>query len=66
MNARATAGAVDELRRTVCALHGELIRWGLVSWTSGNVSGRVPGADRVVIKPSGVAYDDLTPEIDGV
>ena len=46
----------------MCALHRELIRWGLVTWTSGNVSGRVPGADRIVIKPSGIAYDDLTPE----
>ncbi len=63
MNGRATADAVDDLRRTVCALHSELIRWGLVTWTSGNVSGRVPGADRVVIKPSGIAYDDLTPEM---
>ncbi|SEF14032.1 L-ribulose-5-phosphate 4-epimerase [Jiangella alba] len=53
---------IDELRRTVCDLHAELTRNGLVSWTSGNVSGRVPGADLFVIKPSGVSYDDLTPE----
>jgi L-ribulose-5-phosphate 4-epimerase len=31
-------------------------------WTAGNVSGRVPGADLFVIKPSGVDYDALTPE----
>ena len=31
-------------------------------WTAGNVSARVPGADLLVIKPSGVPYDDLTPE----
>ena len=43
-------------------MHRELVRWGLVTWTSGNVSGRVPGAERMVIKPSGIAYDDLTPE----
>ncbi|MGH2910402.1 MAG: L-ribulose-5-phosphate 4-epimerase [Solirubrobacteraceae bacterium] len=49
-------------RREVCALHGELVRSGLVVWTAGNVSGRVPGKDLMVIKPSGVAYDDLTPE----
>ena len=30
-------------------------------WTAGNVSARVPGHDLLVIKPSGVAYDDLTP-----
>jgi L-ribulose-5-phosphate 4-epimerase len=51
---------MDELRREVCALHAELPRNGLVAWTSGNVSARV--GDAMVIKPSGVAYDDLTPE----
>jgi L-ribulose-5-phosphate 4-epimerase len=45
---------------TVASLHGELLRWGLVVWTGGNVSARVPGADRFVIKPSGVDYHDLT------
>jgi L-ribulose-5-phosphate 4-epimerase len=54
--------AIDELRRTVCALHEELRRSGLVAWTSGNVSARVPGERLLVIKPSGVSYDDLTPE----
>lgn len=53
---------VRRLREEVCALHSELTRWGLVTWTSGNVSARVPGADLLVIKPSGVSYDDLTPE----
>jgi L-ribulose-5-phosphate 4-epimerase len=52
---------VERLREEVCALHGELTRWGLVAWTSGNVSARVPGADLMVIKPSGVSYDELTP-----
>ena len=37
-------------------------RYGLVVWTGGNVSGRVPGADLFVIKPSGVSYDELAPE----
>jgi L-ribulose-5-phosphate 4-epimerase len=46
----------------VCALHGELPRSGLVAWTSGNVSARVPGLDLMVIKPSGIAYTELTPE----
>ncbi|WP_169984732.1 L-ribulose-5-phosphate 4-epimerase [Microbispora sp. H10836] len=53
---------IDELRETVCRLHAELVRYGLVAWTAGNVSGRVPGEDLFVIKPSGVSYDDLTPE----
>jgi L-ribulose-5-phosphate 4-epimerase len=46
----------------VCALHAELVRNNLVAWTSGNVSARVPGQDLMVIKPSGISYDDLTPE----
>jgi L-ribulose-5-phosphate 4-epimerase len=54
--------AVEATKKTVSDLHAELVRYGLVAWTAGNVSGRVPGADRFVIKPSGVSYDDLTPE----
>jgi L-ribulose-5-phosphate 4-epimerase len=50
------------VKETVCALHAELVRWGLVTWTSGNISARVPGEELMVIKPSGVAYDELTPE----
>jgi L-ribulose-5-phosphate 4-epimerase len=53
---------IEALRKEVCDLHRELIRWGLVTWTSGNVSARVPGEDLLVIKPSGVSYDELTPE----
>jgi L-ribulose-5-phosphate 4-epimerase len=53
---------IDELRREVCALHAELTRNGLVAWTSGNLSARVPGEDRMVIKASGVEYDELTPD----
>ncbi len=53
---------LTELRRTVCELHAELVRYGLVAWTSGNVSGRIPGTDSFVIKPSGVSYDELVPE----
>jgi L-ribulose-5-phosphate 4-epimerase len=54
--------AIAEVRRDVAALHAELVRYGLVVWTGGNVSGRVPGADLFVIKPSGVLYDELAPE----
>ncbi|WP_457254040.1 L-ribulose-5-phosphate 4-epimerase [Pedococcus sp. P5_B7] len=54
--------AVDRVRRDVADLHAELTRNELVIWTAGNVSGRVPGADLFVIKPSGVTYDDLTEE----
>ena len=54
--------AIAEARADVAALHAELVRYGLVIWTGGNISGRVPGADLFVIKPSGVSYDDLAPE----
>jgi L-ribulose-5-phosphate 4-epimerase len=56
------AATVATLRRQVSTLHGELLRNGLVVWTAGNVSARVPGADLMVIKPSGIPYEDLTPE----
>jgi L-ribulose-5-phosphate 4-epimerase len=58
----AAAAAVRDARTTIAALHAELVSAGLVAWTSGNISGRVPGTDLIVIKPSGVAYADLTPE----
>ena len=54
--------AIARVRREVAELHAELVRYGLVVWTGGNVSGRVPGADLFVIKPSGVSYDELAPE----
>ncbi len=54
--------SIEAARRDVAALHSELVRYGLVVWTGGNVSSRVAGADLFVIKPSGVSYDDLTPE----
>jgi L-ribulose-5-phosphate 4-epimerase len=53
---------VDQLKEEVARLHAELPRNDLVVWTAGNVSARVPGADLLVIKPSGVSYDELTPE----
>jgi len=54
--------AITRIRADVAALHAQLTKYGLVIWTGGNISGRVPGADLFVIKPSGVDYDDLTPE----
>ncbi|MBL8131404.1 MAG: L-ribulose-5-phosphate 4-epimerase [Anaerolineae bacterium] len=53
---------LERLREEVCALHAELPRNNLVAWTSGNVSGRDPETNLVVIKPSGVTFDKLTPE----
>ncbi len=54
--------AIAAMRETVSALHGELTRYQLVVWTGGNVSGRVPGEELFVIKPSGVDYDGLAPD----
>jgi L-ribulose-5-phosphate 4-epimerase len=56
------AEVVAALRVEVARLHAELPRYQLVVWTAGNVSARVPGHDLLVIKPSGVGYDELTPE----
>ncbi|QDY08343.1 L-ribulose-5-phosphate 4-epimerase [Micromonospora sp. HM134] len=53
---------VARLRAQVATLHGELVRYNLVAWTAGNVSARVPGRELMVIKPSGVSYDDLRPD----
>ena len=50
---------IQRVRDDVAALHAQLTRYNLVIWTGGNISGRVPGADLFVIKPSGVEYDDL-------
>ncbi|MGJ3402608.1 L-ribulose-5-phosphate 4-epimerase [Glutamicibacter sp. Je.9.36] len=58
---------VATVRQMVADLHAELPRYELVVWTAGNVSQRVRhpeiadgSADLFVIKPSGVAYDELT------
>ncbi len=58
---------VAATRTIVAELHAELPRWELVVWTAGNVSQRIRCADRIgqdlfVIKPSGVSYDQLSPE----
>jgi len=50
------------LRTELAGLHDELVRSGLVAWTSGNVSARLPDGDLFAIKPSGVPYDELTAE----
>jgi L-ribulose-5-phosphate 4-epimerase len=53
-------GTLREQREHVARLHSYLTRYELVTWTSGNVSERVPGEDLFVIKGSGVEYDELT------
>ena len=53
---------LQQLRAEVCAMNLELPRNNLVAWTSGNVSARDPESGLVVIKPSGIKFQDLTPE----
>lgn len=50
------------LRHELWQLHLELPKNNLVTWTGGNVSARDPKTGYVVIKPSGVRYDQLRPE----
>lgn len=52
---------LEELRQQVCDANRMLPAAGLVTWTSGNVSGRDPSTGYVVIKPSGVRYEAMTP-----
>jgi L-ribulose-5-phosphate 4-epimerase len=49
------------MREKICTLNIDLVRYGLVAWTAGNVSERLPDGKSFMIKPSGVSYDDLTP-----
>jgi L-ribulose-5-phosphate 4-epimerase len=56
------ATAIDAVRREVSELHAELVRYNLVAWTAGNVSGRIPGTGLFIIKPSGVDYDQIAPD----
>lgn len=57
------ADTITRVRAEVSALHAHLVNYGLVVWTAGNVSARVPEQDLMVIKPSGVEYADLAPEL---
>ena len=53
---------LQALREELWRLHLELPRNNLVTWTSGNVSVRDPESGYVLIKPSGVSFEDLRPE----
>ncbi len=59
---RPSGDRLADLRAEVAELHAEFVRYGLVSWTSGNLSARVPGEELMVIKASGVPFDQLTAE----
>jgi len=53
---------LEKLRDEVYKMNIELPKNNLVTWTSGNVSGRDSDTGYVVIKPSGISYDLLSPE----
>jgi L-ribulose-5-phosphate 4-epimerase len=53
---------LEQLRVEVCAANKDLARHELIKFTWGNVSGIDRAQGLFVIKPSGVPYDQLTPE----
>jgi len=53
---------LKKLREEVLEANLELVRRGLVLYTFGNVSGIFRSDNLVAIKPSGVPYDELTPD----
>src|ERR1700674_3652469 len=54
--------SLAELREEVYRLHMELPKHNLVVWTMGNVSARDPETGLIVIKPSGIRYEQLSPQ----
>jgi len=52
----------EQLKRDVCEANKGLVEAGLVMLTWGNVSGVDRASDVMAIKPSGVGYDELTPD----
>lgn len=52
---------LESLRERVYRANMALPRYNLVTWTAGNASGRDPESGLVVIKPSGVMFEELTP-----
>lgn len=53
--------SLDQLRKEVCWANQMLQAQGLVTMHSGNASGYLPEEDLLVIKPSGMDYDQITP-----
>ncbi len=53
---------LEELKKKVCQANLDLVKHGLVIFTWGNVSAIDRESGLVVIKPSGVSYDNMTPE----
>jgi L-ribulose-5-phosphate 4-epimerase len=53
---------LETLKKVVCDLNLELPKNHLVTWTSGNVSALDKQLGYVVIKPSGIRYENMKPE----
>ena len=53
---------LEKLKEDVCRANRQLVQYGLVIFSWGNVSGIDRSSGLVVIKPSGVSYDALKPE----
>lgn len=53
---------LEDLKKKVCQANLDLVKHGLVIFTWGNVSAIDKETKLVVIKPSGVSYDDMKPE----
>ena len=53
---------LEDLKKKVCQANLDLVKHGLVIFTWGNVSAIDKESKLVVIKPSGVSYDDMKPE----
>ena len=52
---------LEEFKAKVCKANLDLVRYGLVIFTWGNVSAIDRETGLVVIKPSGVSYDNMKP-----
>lgn len=53
---------LQELREQVCEGNLELPRHNLVAWTGGNLSAIDEETGYIVIKPSGMSYEEMTPD----
>ena len=53
---------LEELKEELVQLHMELPKHNLVVWTGGNISARDAESGLVVIKASGIRYEDMRPE----
>lgn len=54
---------LEKLKKEVYEANMALVKYNLITFTWGNVSGIDKESGLVVIKPSGVEYDELTPDM---